>query len=188
MKKSYYEVLEVSRDASQDEIREQYRLQIQAWHPDKFRNASKNQQAKAEARTKEINEAYSILSDPTKRTEYDKTTFSEAQVKSSQDQARKSEEKPAATEFQEAEGRTSDSTLRRTYRQPTELVDRDRRELINFNGAWPILIFVILFLILPLSTLPGLFDPIFILLVGIALVIAALVIAALVSSRRSNKS
>ena len=56
----------------------------------------------------------------------------------------------------------------------------------NLNGSWPILIVVILFLVLPLSTLPGLFDPIFIVLMGIAAVIAALVIAALVAGRRNR--
>jgi hypothetical protein len=56
------------------------------------------------------------------------------------------------------------------------------------NGAWPILISVILFLVLPLATLPGFFNVIFIMLMGIALVIAVLVIAALVTSRRQSKT
>ncbi|PJF47991.1 MAG: hypothetical protein D6709_11135 [Chloroflexi bacterium] len=55
----------------------------------------------------------------------------------------------------------------------------------NLNGAWPILIPIVLFLILPLSTLPGLFDAVFIALMGIALVIAALIVAALATSRRN---
>ena len=55
---------------------------------------------------------------------------------------------------------------------------------LSLNGSWPILIVVILFLVLPLATLPGLFDPIFIMLLGIAAVIAVLVVAALVTARR----
>ena len=55
---------------------------------------------------------------------------------------------------------------------------------LSLNGSWPILIVVILFLVLPLATLPGLFDPIFIVLLGIAAVIAVLVVAALVTARR----
>jgi hypothetical protein len=55
---------------------------------------------------------------------------------------------------------------------------------LNLNGAWPILIVVILFLVLPFSTLPGFFDFIFIVLMGIALVIAGLIIASLVAGRR----
>jgi lipopolysaccharide export LptBFGC system permease protein LptF len=56
------------------------------------------------------------------------------------------------------------------------------------NGAWPILVFVILFLVLPLATLPGLFNAIFVVLMGIALVVAVLVIAALVTSHRQSKT
>lgn len=57
---------------------------------------------------------------------------------------------------------------------------------LNLNGAWPILIIVILFLILPLSTLPGMFDFIFVVLMGIALVIAGLIVASLIASRRQK--
>jgi hypothetical protein len=57
---------------------------------------------------------------------------------------------------------------------------------LNLNGAWPILIFAILFLILPLSTIPGLFDPIFIVLMILALAIAALIVWALVATRRKT--
>lgn len=58
---------------------------------------------------------------------------------------------------------------------------------INLNGTWPIVIFITLFLILPFSTLPGLFDVVFVVLVGIALAIAALIIAALTTSQRRNR-
>jgi len=57
---------------------------------------------------------------------------------------------------------------------------------LNLNGPWPILIVVILFLVLPLATLPGFFDFIFVILLGIAAVIAALIIAALVTARRHS--
>lgn len=57
----------------------------------------------------------------------------------------------------------------------------------NLNGAWPILIFVILFLIVPLSTLPGLFDAVFVVLVLMALVIGGLILAALITHRRSGE-
>ncbi|MCL6512343.1 MAG: hypothetical protein K6U78_16850 [Anaerolineae bacterium] len=58
---------------------------------------------------------------------------------------------------------------------------------INLDGAWPILIFVILFLVLPLSTLPGLFNAVFVLLMGIALALAALLIAALIVGSRPGR-
>lgn len=67
--KDYYEILEVPPTATQEEIREQYYLLIQAWHPDKFR--SPRQKAKAEEKSKEINIAFGILKDIAKRTEYD---------------------------------------------------------------------------------------------------------------------
>ena len=64
--KDFYQVLGVSKDASQDQIKKAYRKLARTHHPDS--NAG---DAKAEARFKEISEAYSVLSDPTKRKQYD---------------------------------------------------------------------------------------------------------------------
>jgi len=68
--KDYYAILEIPPNASQEEIKDQYFLLIQAWHPDKFR--SPKQKAKAEEKSKEVNVAYSILKDVAKRAEYDR--------------------------------------------------------------------------------------------------------------------
>jgi len=68
--KDYYAILEVLPTATQEEIKEQYFLLIQAWHPDKFR--SPRQKAKAEEKSKEVNVAYSVLRDVAKRAEYDR--------------------------------------------------------------------------------------------------------------------
>ncbi len=65
MKRDYYEVLGVSRDASQEEIKKAYRRLALKYHPD--RNKSKE----AEEKFKEISEAYAVLSDPEKRRLYD---------------------------------------------------------------------------------------------------------------------
>ena len=54
----------------------------------------------------------------------------------------------------------------------------------TLNGQWPVMVFVLMFLVLPLSTLPGLFDSIFIVLGGFTLVLIGLIIASLVTSRR----
>ena len=64
MENDYYKVLGVSRDASQDEIQKAYRKLSRQYHPD---IAGKEYEDKF----KEINEAYSVLSDPEKREQYD---------------------------------------------------------------------------------------------------------------------
>jgi len=64
-KKDYYEVLGVPKNASIDEIKKAYRKLAMQYHPD--RNKSKE----AEEKFKEISEAYAVLSDPEKRTQYD---------------------------------------------------------------------------------------------------------------------
>ncbi|MGH7523606.1 MAG: DnaJ C-terminal domain-containing protein, partial [Gemmatimonadales bacterium] len=61
-----YAVLEVSRDATDDDIKKSYRRLAMIYHPD--RNPSPD----AEERFKEISEAYQVLCDPEKRTHYDR--------------------------------------------------------------------------------------------------------------------
>ena len=63
--RDYYKIMGVSRDASQDEIRRAYRKLARKYHPD----VSKEEDA--EARFKELGEAYEVLSDPEKRAAYD---------------------------------------------------------------------------------------------------------------------
>ena len=66
-KRDYYEILEVSKSASTDEIRSQYRKMALQFHPD--RNPGDKE---AEEKFKEAAEAYSILNDPDKRKTYDR--------------------------------------------------------------------------------------------------------------------
>jgi uncharacterized membrane protein YsdA (DUF1294 family) len=63
--KDYYAILGVPRNATPEEIKEAYRRLAKEYHPDK------NPSPEAEERFKLINEAYQVLSDPAKRTEYD---------------------------------------------------------------------------------------------------------------------
>ncbi|MGC9071003.1 MAG: DnaJ C-terminal domain-containing protein [Elusimicrobiales bacterium] len=64
--KDYYQILGVSRDATQDEIKSAFRKLAMKYHPDK--NPGNKE---AEAKFKEINEAYEVLSDPQKKRLYD---------------------------------------------------------------------------------------------------------------------
>jgi len=65
-KKDYYDILGVSRDASNKEIKQAYRNLARKYHPDV------NQEDGAEQKFKEINEAYEVLSDSQKRAAYDR--------------------------------------------------------------------------------------------------------------------
>jgi molecular chaperone DnaJ len=65
-KRDYYEVLGVNRQASQEEIKKAFRRLARQYHPDV------NKSADAEARFKEVNEAYEVLSDQEKRSMYDR--------------------------------------------------------------------------------------------------------------------
>lgn len=65
MKRDYYEVLNVSKTSSNDEIKSAYRKLALKYHPDR------NKSSEAEEKFKEISEAYAVLSDREKRTRYD---------------------------------------------------------------------------------------------------------------------
>ena len=65
--KDYYKTLGVARDASEKDIKKAFRKLAQQYHPD--RNPGDKS---AEAKFKEINEAYTVLSDADKRSKYDK--------------------------------------------------------------------------------------------------------------------
>lgn len=65
-KRDYYEVLGVSRNATQDEIKKAYRKIAMQYHPDRNPNNKE-----AEEKFKEAAEAYEVLSDPEKRSRYD---------------------------------------------------------------------------------------------------------------------
>ena len=65
MKKNYYEVLEISYKATQAEIKESYRKLVKIYHPDANHDRDTTKEFQI------ISEAYTILSDPAKRREYD---------------------------------------------------------------------------------------------------------------------
>ncbi|MDE2854030.1 MAG: DnaJ domain-containing protein [Chloroflexota bacterium] len=67
MSKDYYDILGVSRNASDDEIKRAFRQKAKQYHPD-----ANPDDANAEARFKEVNEAYEVLSDDDKRSAYNR--------------------------------------------------------------------------------------------------------------------
>jgi molecular chaperone DnaJ len=67
-KRDYYEILGVSRSATPEEIKKAYRRLALQWHPDK----NPDNKIEAEERFKEAAEAYSVLSDANKRSQYDR--------------------------------------------------------------------------------------------------------------------
>ncbi len=64
--KDYYQIIEVARDATQDEIKRSYRKLARKYHPDVSKESD------AEARFKELGEAYEVLRDEEKRVAYDR--------------------------------------------------------------------------------------------------------------------
>ena len=70
-KRDYYEVLGVQKNATDDELKKAFRKLAKKYHPD----ANPDNKAEAEAKFKEVNEAYENLSDPQKRKMYDQFGF-----------------------------------------------------------------------------------------------------------------
>ncbi|KFK43323.1 hypothetical protein AALP_AA1G109800 [Arabis alpina] len=73
----YYNVLKVTRNANEDDLKKSYRRMAMKWHPDKNPNSNNE----AEAKFKQISEAYEVLSDPQRRQIYDQ--YGEEGLKSS---------------------------------------------------------------------------------------------------------
>ena len=65
--KDYYDILGVSKSASEDDIKRAYRKLARKYHPD----LNKDNPKEAEEKFKEVNEAYHVLSDADKRAQYD---------------------------------------------------------------------------------------------------------------------
>ncbi len=69
--KDYYDILDIKRDASAEEIRAAYRTAAHLFHEDHWGAASENVRLAANRRMMQVNEAYAVLSDPARRRVYD---------------------------------------------------------------------------------------------------------------------
>ena len=74
-KRDYYEVLGVSKNATEQEIKSAYRKLAVRYHPDKQAGKSDAEKKEAEEKFKECSEAYEVLSDKNKRANYDRFGF-----------------------------------------------------------------------------------------------------------------
>ena len=68
---TYYTALGIAEAATREEIKQAYRSLLKKIHPDTVSTLSEETRRHAEEATREINEAYSVLSDPAQRAEYD---------------------------------------------------------------------------------------------------------------------
>ncbi len=130
MSKNYYEVLDLPLDASSHVIKEQYRFVLHAWHPDKFPNPK--QKLRAQDRTKEINEAYKILSDPQKRRQYDVFLLSQATQSYSTEAQRSTSDTPSREPI-ETEQRRAEYVRQRQREAEAERqrIEKERQQFVR---------------------------------------------------------
>lgn len=114
--KSYYDTLGIPRNAKADQIRVAYREQIKFFHPDVFQGSPEI----AEAKTKELNEAYEHLIDPVKRDKYDfwlkAKDYQKAQSRQKAEEAARQAEK----QRKEAEQQEKKAQARETQEEPDQ--------------------------------------------------------------------
>ncbi len=93
MEKNYYDILEISKNASPEVIEKAYKALVKKYHPDLQSEISKED---AESKMKELNEAYETISNPEKRQVYDqKLEYIEKQ----QTQTQTQEQSPAPSQI-----------------------------------------------------------------------------------------
>lgn len=70
-RKDYYKILGIDKNASDDEIKKAYRKRALVHHPDRHASAAEEEKREQEKKFKEVGEAYTVLSDPQKKSRFD---------------------------------------------------------------------------------------------------------------------
>lgn len=70
-RKDYYKILGITKQATEDEIKKAYRKRALVHHPDRHANSTDEEKKEQERKFKELGEAYTVLSDPMKKSRYD---------------------------------------------------------------------------------------------------------------------
>jgi curved DNA-binding protein CbpA len=98
--KDYYELLGIQPSASAEVIKQAFREQVSRYHPDKVQHLGKEFQEIAAGRTAELTAAYHVLSDESRRSEYDRTRRAAAAVLAAEPRQTppRTESEPAAAE------------------------------------------------------------------------------------------
>ncbi len=110
-----YSVLRIPENASSDDIKQAFRKLVKLWHPDLHPD-----DMSAEKRMQEINEAYTVLSDPIKKQKYDDTLSQKraALRAKEEEQARKEARAKAAAAAAAAAAQAAASAGQRAYKDP----------------------------------------------------------------------
>jgi hypothetical protein len=122
---TYYDVLEVSKSATQEEIKKAFHKLATEYHPDKNNGATDKMKHLAGEKFKEINEAYNILKDANKRRQYD------AKIKEFEDKKQRATQSPRPNPSSSAK-----TTPPKTPPRPTQVKSKSS----GWGVLWALLI------------------------------------------------
>lgn len=142
---NYYEILEVSKNASKEVIEKAYKVLVKKYHPDLYQEES--QKKMAEQKMKLINEAYDVLSEDEKRKNYDLELEEQARElerqKNEQENKRKDnvineepvyyEEEPVLTKKEIKEQIKQEKRAQRQYQEEQERIYRNYMRSLGYR-------------------------------------------------------